>query len=100
MRTHLSPPMSRFIKENPCGKECAVLRILSPWSKGPAKFYKQRSPETTTGIGGGNAPYRVANPKEEEHSGYLTYIAHITSDYFITYLFIIYLLIKSTHYEI
>ena len=60
-RMHLSPPTSWFIKENPCGNECAVLRIRSPWSKGPAKFNKQQTPETTTGVGGGNAPYRVAN---------------------------------------
>ena len=35
-RTHLSRPTLWFITKNPCGKECAVLRILSPSSKDPA----------------------------------------------------------------
>ena len=34
-------------QRRPHGKECAVLCILSPRSRGPAKFYEQKSPETT-----------------------------------------------------
>ena len=54
-------------KKNPCRKECAVLRILSPGCKGPAKFNRQQTPQTTTGVGGGNAPHQVENHQIFNH---------------------------------
>ena len=76
-----------LLKKNPYGKECAVLRILSPWSKGPAKFNKQQTPETTTGVGSGNTPYRVATanyPKRRTlwihrayHFGFILFIYYL-----------------------